>query len=320
MPYQLHPEIETTTRLFSELTKDQPRPALHDVESRRRNFAAFHALGGDRSGASDVTVVKYTTETSDGYALPLHWYARQGSTPRAGPAVLYFHGGGMIIGKVSEFHASISAYVSRSGVPFLAVDYRLAPEHPHPTMVEDAYIALTWLQDHAQELNVDAHRIAVYGDSAGGGLAAGLNLLARDRSFTPPIAKQILIYPMVDDRPIVEDKELTPFLIFWDYQDNITGWGALVGKENVGTENVSEYAAPSRAKDLSNLPSTYIEVGGLDLFRDQDIEFARRLAAAQVYTEFHLYPGLPHGFEGVGVGTKVLKGVMENRIRALQSF
>jgi acetyl esterase/lipase len=126
---------------------------------------------------------------------------------------------------------------------------------------------------------------------------------------------------MIDDRRVeVEDEDFTPFTAFWSHEDNLTGWGALLGKDNIGADNVSEYAAPARAKDLSNLPETYIDVGGLDLFRDHNIEYARRLAAAQVTTEFHMYPGLPHGFEGLGPQSTFLQRAMENRIRALKSF
>jgi acetyl esterase/lipase len=134
-------------------------------------------------------------------------------TPRTartlGPAVLYLHGGGMISGSVAIYDGPVSHYVSNSGVSMLAVDYRLAPEHPYPVPVEDCYAGLRWLAEHADELGVDPARIAVMGDSAGGGLAAAVALLARDRGG-PELAAQILIYPMLDDRNTAPDPEIAP--------------------------------------------------------------------------------------------------------------
>jgi acetyl esterase/lipase len=150
------------------------------------------------------------------------------------------------------------------------VEYRLAPEHRYPTPVEDCYSGLQWLAGHADELDVDPERIAVMGDSAGGGLAAAVALMSRDRGG-PTLAHQILIYPMLDDRNTSPDPEIVPFAV-WSYDDNITGWGALLG-EAVGGASVSPYAAPARAIDLSGLPSCYLKVGQLDIFRD---DIARR--------------------------------------------
>ena len=126
------------------------------------------------------------------------------------------------------------------------------------------------------------------GDSAGGGLAAGVCLMARDRGG-PPIAQQLLIYPMLDDRPTTPDPQLVPFLT-WTYDDNLTGWAALLG-DSAGADAVSPYAAPARATDLTGLPDTYIDVGDLDIFRNEDITYARRLSDAGVPTELHLHPG-----------------------------
>src|SRR6185295_11303821 len=195
----------------------------------------------------------------DGATLPLGWYRTPSAQP--GSAVLYLHGGGMIFGleHLGELYdLAVRDYVARSGVPMLVVDYRIAPEHPHPTPVEDCYAALRWLADNATTLGVDPARIAVMGDSAGGGLAAGVCLLARDRGG-PPVAQQLLIYPMLDDRAQMPDPQLLPFLT-WTYDDNVTGWTALLG-DGAGTDTVPPYAAPARARDLAGLPDTYLDVG-----------------------------------------------------------
>jgi acetyl esterase/lipase len=199
----------------------------------------------------------------------------------------------------------------------LIVDYRIAPEHPHPTPVEDCDAALRWLAANAAALGVDPARIGVMGDSAGGGLAAGVCLLARDRG-DPPVAQQLLIYPMLDDRIHTPDTRLLPFLT-WTYDDNVTGWAALLG-DNAGADAVPPYAAPARATGLTGLPATYIDVGDLDIFRDEDIAYARRLSDAGVPTELHLHPGCPHAFEILARGADVSRRAIGDRIRRLRTF
>jgi acetyl esterase/lipase len=190
-------------------------------------------------------------------------------------------------------------------------------------MAEDCFAGLTWLRDHAAELNVDPARIAVMGDSAGGCIAAATSILARDRQFTPAIAKQILIYPMLDDRNINPPENLPPFMI-WSYEDNLTAWSAVLGKSidemKAGIADVSPYTAPARVTDVANLPPMYIEVGNLDIFRDENIEYARRLSVANVTTELHVRAGCPHGWEGMAPQAKVTAQAIADRIKALQSF
>ena len=209
-------------------------------------------------------------------------------------------------------------YVAVSGVPMLVVDYRVAPEYPHPTPVDDCYAALHGWPSTRTMLGFDPARLAVMGDSAGGGLAAGVCLMARDRGG-PAVAQQLLIYPMLDDRPAdTRPQRLLTFLT-WTYDDNLTGWGALLGDE-AGGEDVSPYAAPARATDLTGLPDTYIDVGDLDIFRDEDITYARRLSEAGVPTEFHLHPGCPHIFETLGDSADVSVVRINDRIRRLRSL
>jgi len=199
----------------------------------------------------------------------------------------------------------------------MAAAVPLAPEHPYPTPVEDCYIGVQWLAEHPSELGVDAARIAVMGDSAGGGLAAAVALLARDRGG-PALSHQILVYPMLDDRNTSPDPEIVPFAV-WSYDDNITGWGALLG-DAIGGANVTAYAAPARATDLSGLPPCYLEVGQLDIFRDEGLAYAQRLSGAGVTVEFHLRPGVPHEFETYAHATDIACRSVADRLRVLRTI
>ena len=195
----------------------------------------------------EVSTADYEVVRDDGARVALRWYVPD-ETDRTS-VVVYLHGGGMICGSVDLYEPVVAAYVGASGVRMLAVDYRVAPEHPHPTPVEDCFAALGWLHDHAAELGIEPDRIAVMGDSGGGGLAAGVALLARDRGT--PLAHQILVYPMLDDRNTTPDPELVPFAA-WTYESNRIGWTALLG-ESTGGDDVPSYAAPAREQDLARL-------------------------------------------------------------------
>jgi acetyl esterase/lipase len=253
--------------------------------------------------------------TPDGATLLARWYRQPSSDSRA--AVLYLHGGGMILGSVPIFDGPVSRYVARTGVPMLSLEYRLAPEHPHPTPVEDAYAGLAWLAGHAAELGVDPGRIAVMGDSAGGGLAAGVAILSRDREG-PAVARQLLIYPMLDDRTTVPDPHIAPFA-GWSYDDNATGWNALLGPGHEDRE-VDPSAAPGRLRDAAGLPAAYIEVGQLDVFRDEALRYALTLSQAGVPTELHLHPGVPHEYDAIAFDADVSRRAQADRDRVLRSL
>lgn len=310
--------LEEMAPLLAAVGDVDPAP-VGDVETRRVNgHRMFDTVAGQRVPAAGVEVTQHALTTDDGAELALWWYQRSGEQP--GSAALYLHGGGMIfglehIGRIYDL--AVRDYVAASGVPMLVVDYRVAPEHPHPTPVEDCYAALRWLATNPASLGVDPARLAVIGDSAGGGLAAAVCLLARDRGG-PAIAQQILIYPMLDDRAATPDSSLLPYLT-WTYDDNVTGWGALLGAD-AGSESVSPYAAPARATDLSGLPDTYLDVGDLDIFRSEDISYATRLADAGVPTELHVYPGCPHAFEALAPSAGVSKRTLSDRVRRLRSL
>ncbi|MBY5162170.1 alpha/beta hydrolase [Nitriliruptoria bacterium AS10] len=216
------------------------------------------------------------------------------STPL--PGIYWIHGGGMVLGDLDGSDPGCEAWVDHLGCVVVSVDYRLAPEHPHPAPVEDCFAGLVWMAEHAGELGVDASRIAVAGASAGGGLAAGTCLLARDREG-PDVAFQCLVYPMLDDRNETPSAREFAGIVSWSHEHNTSGWAALLG-DAAGGDDVSPYAAPARASDLSGLPPTLVQVGDLEVFRDEDVDYALRLMQAGVPTELHVYPGAFHAADG----------------------
>jgi acetyl esterase/lipase len=316
MSFALDPAVAKALEPMASAMADAVPPPVGDVDSRRPVLDAIMAqTAAAQPMPTDVKTTDFHTTGADGAEVLLRWYVKEGGA--IGPAVLYLHGGGMISGSVALYDGPISRYVSCSGVPMLAVDYRLAPEHPYPAPVEDCYSGLQWLAEHGIELGVDAARIAVMGDSAGGGLGAAVALLARDRG-APALSRQILIYPMLDDRNTSPDLEIVPFAV-WSYDDNITGWRALLG-DAIGSANVPAYAAPARAADLSGLPPCYLEVGQLDIFRDEDLKYAQRLSEAGVTVEFHLRPGVPHEFETYAYATDIARRSVADRLRVLSTI
>lgn len=310
----IDPQLARTLRPLLSARAAMPRPPAGDWQTRRTIIE--HAL--DRASAllSPVNGIKvdgFTATATDGTQLPLFLYRRADTGP-SGSAALFLHGGGMIMGWHRSYDMLVRNYVASSGVPLLSVHYRVAPEHPYPTPVEDCYTALRWLATHATDLGIDPARIAVMGGSAGGGLAASVTLLARDRGG-PPLARQLLLAPMLDDRTATVDARTQSFCT-WDCDDNITGWRAFLG-DMAGSDDVSPYAAPGRADDLSGLPPAYIDVGALDIFCDEDLTYAKRLMAAGIPTEFHLYAGAPHGFEIFAPQTDVARRAADDRMRCL---
>jgi acetyl esterase/lipase len=191
----------------------------------------------------------------------------------------------------------------------VSVEYRLAPETPYPGPLDDCYLGLKWVYAHSAELGIDPNHIGVAGASAGGGLAAALALLARDRGEIP-LRFQLLDCPMLDDRQITPSSRLEELLIF-NRESNTFGWQSYLG-ELYGSPDVPAYAAPARATDLSGLPAAYVCVGAVDGFRDEDIAYAMRLNQAGVPTELHVYPGAPHGvmlFSNSAVAKRYAAGI-----------
>jgi acetyl esterase/lipase len=241
----------------------------------------FEATCPGRDGAPDVLLVGYRP-------------ADRGPAPL--PCFYHIHGGGYIIGTAAGLEPIHRAFVAQLGCALVSVEYRLAPETPFPGPLEDCYTGLSWLFAHAETLGIDPARIGIGGESAGGGLAAGLALLVRDRA-EHRIAFQYLVYPMIDDRTCLGvDPNPHVGQFVWNAGSNVFGWESYLGQKPGGPD-ISAYAAAARAEDLAGLPPSFVSTGTLDLFVDEDIAYAHRLIRAGVPTELHVYPGAYHGFD-----------------------
>lgn len=317
MSYTLDPELVPAMAALAEQAAGTTPPARGDWRAvRAASSAGLANLASITPPSSGVSATSFSTPASDGQAeIELRWYTTATTAP--GPAVVYAHGGGMIGGSIDLYHELVSWYAAESGVPFLSAGLRLAPEATSPaSMAEDVFSGLTWLADHATDLGVDPSRIAVMGDSGGGGPTAGAAILARDRHV--PVARQILIYPMLDDRNTTPGP-LPAELLTWSYDSNYTGWVTLLG-DALGTDDVPPVAAPARLASFAGLAPAYIEVGDLDIFRNESIAYALGLATAGVPTELHVHPGAPHGFERFAPGASVARRAMADRVRAVAAI
>ncbi|KUN13339.1 esterase [Streptomyces canus] len=212
------------------------------------------------------------------------------------PVIYHVHGGGMILGNNRVGVDGPLAWAKELDAVVVSVEYRLAPEHPHPAPVEDVYAGLVWTSEHAAELGGDPERIVIAGASAGGGLSAALALLTRDRKGPRPLG-QLLLCPMLDDRNDSPSTYQMAGLGVWDRTANETGWTALLGDLRGGPD-VPAYAAPARAEDLSGLPPAFLDVGSAETFRDEVVAYASRIWQAGGVAELHVWPGGFHGFDG----------------------
>jgi acetyl esterase/lipase len=225
-----------------------------------------------------------------------------------GPALLWIHGGGYVIGSAAQDDVLCRRFARDLGATVASVDYRLAPENPYPAPLEDCYSALTWL---ARLPSVDPARVAIGGASAGGGLAAALALLARDRAEVP-LAAQLLVYPMLDDRTVHRHDLDNPGHRLWNQSSNKFGWACYLGDAD------PDIAVPARREDLSGLPPTWMGVGTLDLFHDEDVAYAERLKAAGVPCEVEVVPGAFHGFDGIVPKARVSQSFFDSQCAVLR--
>jgi acetyl esterase/lipase len=232
------------------------------------------------------------------------------------PVLIWMHGGGYVMGKPEQDDGACIQFVSELGIIVVSVDYRCAPKYPFPAALEDSYSALTWVASHAQQLGADAARIAIGGNSAGGGLAAAVAQLAHDRREIRPIF-QLLVYPMLDDRTVVRTDIDDSNNVTWSHESNRFGWESYLGKA-YGAEEVPAYSVPARREDLSGLPPAWIGVGSLDIFHDEAIAYARRLQACDIECEMVVVPGAFHGFDAIDPQIPIVQHFRKSQISALK--
>ena len=230
-------------------------------------------------------------------------------------ALVWFHGGGFLFGIPEQSHTWCSEVARRLGIVVVNVDYRLAPEHPFPAGSDDAMAALVWVHDQASEMGIDPRRIAVGGDSAGGGLAASLAQRARDEG-SPHIAFQLLVYPMLDDRTVERSEKTGRDALVWSAASNRFAWDAYLGGPS-GSVEPPLHAAPARTVDLAGLPPAWIGVGDIDLFHEEDVDYAERLLAAGVPCRLRVEPGMFHAADGMFVKGDISRAFRGDAMEAL---
>lgn len=269
---------------------------LTDIAATRANLEGLMSAMPAEPLPDNVAVEDHHVAGLDGDPDVLVRTYRPADAGTSAPGLYWIHGGGMVLGSVDMDDAKAAGMAAELGCVVASVEYRLAPEHPFPAPLHDCVAGLAWFAGAATDLGVDPSKIAIGGASAGGGLAAGTALHARDNGG-PALCFQLLVYPMIDDttsspssRTITDDR-------VWNTAANEAAWKAYLG-DAFGNSDVSPYAAPTRATDLSGLPPAYLNVGDLDLFMDEDLAYASRLRAAGVSVEMHVYPGAFHGSNG----------------------
>lgn len=305
--------------LYGGLRTKRANPVPTDLISiaawRERSAIELAEIERVRPHSALVVSARYRVASSDGSMIPVRVFRAIDATGRV-PVLLWLHGGGMIGGSVDRDSWYCEGVVEAVGCAVVAVDYRLAPEFEHPTQSDDAYAALRWVMSTGGGIGLDVSRLAVGGASAGGGIAAGLAIRNRDDNGAP-ICFQYLAYPMLDDRELTVSSRAFSGIPTWGSEQNRNGWLALLGNRR-GTANVDPRAAPARANELRGLPSSLIQVGELDTFRDEDIEYGMRLMQAGVSTELHVYPGAYHGWDTVNPGATSAMAVGVERDVALR--
>lgn len=284
-------------------------PELSDIH--RGNIEGVRAALAAQPPPVIETVVEIEERKLHGKGGDLSVWVYRPPGPGPRPALLWIHGGGYILGSAQDDRARIVAETLDCVV--VSVDYRLAPEHPFPAGPDDCLTALDGMIEQASELGIDTGRIAIGGASAGGGMAAGVALMNRDRGG-PPLAMQLLLYPMIDNLHDTPSGQISDHPV-WNQKTSFQAWEMYLNGEP-GKE-ASPYAAAARATGLTGLPPTYICVGAEDLFRDEDIDYARRLMAAGVACELSVYPGLFHGADTFAPQATVSQRLQQGFLHAL---
>lgn len=303
------PELREAARAFMQMGTAPSALSLDILLSMRQG-----ALRYARPALPAPAWEEARTQSADGSEIRLFVINKSPGTSK--PAILHTHGGGFIMGSADSDLANLQSIAQSLDCVVVSVDYRLAPETSWRGSTEDNYAGLKWLATNAGALGVDTNRIAVMGESAGGGHAALLALLARDRGEVP-LCFQCLVYPMLDDR--TGTRVIPPWpmgRIVWTEAQNRFGWESLLGQPP-GTATVPAAAAPARRGDLAGLPPAWIGVGTLDLFVDEDLEYARRLIAAQVPVQVEVVPGAFHGFDFAGDSIALVRHFNQSKLAAL---
>ena len=304
------PELREAARNIMEM--DGSRPPMSDevIKAMRQNSPP------DQKPLPGVPVEAREVPVPGGPNVTVYVInARPGKTPR--PGILHMHGGGYILGAAKMELPYYQAMAKELDCIIVSVEYRLAPETTYVGSVEDNYAGLKWMHRNASELGLDPDRIAVLGESAGGGHAARLAITARDRGEVP-IVLQSLIYPMLDDRTGSTRQPPAPIgVVGWNAQANQYGWKAFLGQQP-GTSDVPSAGVPARVEDLSGLPPAFIAVGAIDLFVHEDIEYANRLIGDLVPTELLVVPGAFHGFDRVAMDTYPARMFTKAKLNALR--
>ncbi|MFF4354800.1 alpha/beta hydrolase fold domain-containing protein [Streptomyces sp. NPDC001530] len=268
---------------------------LTDIPATRQAVRALaESIAATIPDEPTVTAREIQVPRAEGPDVPIV-LLRPENAPGPLPVLVWFHGGGQVLGFAAQDTPWLKPLSAALGCAIVSVDYRLAPETPAPGAAEDGYTAYRWISDNATDLGLDPTRIGLAGQSGGGGIAAATALLIRDRGAATPLF-QLLMYPMLDDRNTTDSSREITDIGIWDRSTNLLAWQAILG-DRVGTEDVTSYSAASRATDLAGLPPTFIGVGELDLFRDENLDYAARLRAHGVPVELHLYPGAYHAFD-----------------------
>lgn len=288
--------------------------AIPDIVERRAVVAGLLAAQMADVPANDrvVTEDRMIPGLDGAPDIPVRIYTPADATGVLLPGILYIHGGGMILGDIAANELTAAMMCEQINAVIVSTGYRKAPEDPHPAQVNDCYAALTWMAAHAAELEYDPRRLAIYGGSAGGNLAIATALMSRDRGG-PGIAFVCAPYPMLDDRNELPSTHEVTEVGIWDRAGNIQAWEWFLGGKPADA-----YAAPARAEDLTGLPPMFIDVGEMDLFRDEDIVFVARLLQAGVPTEFHVYPGAYHASEVFAPQAELSQRIWAARIAAFR--
>ncbi|WP_189825046.1 MULTISPECIES: alpha/beta hydrolase [Streptomyces] len=279
----------------------RPRPTAAELSADGR-FTVSEVRVPGPPGAPEVTLVS----------------ARPAGPTGPLPLLYYLHGGAMVMGNAwSVLPTVLREWAEPLGLAVLSVEYRLAPATRYPGALEDCWAGLTWAVEHADALGIDPGRIVLGGKSAGGGLTAALALLTRDRPGGPSPVGQLLISPMLDDRNDTHSAHQMSGRDIWDRTSNSTAWQAVLGDLH-GTADLSPYAAPARATNLSGLPPAYVEVGSAEVFRDEGVAYANGIWQAGGDAELHVWPGACHGFDGLASRAALTRDARDTRTRWLR--